>query len=50
MSNEAVQSEMPFAVVFGEQMTEMPRDLYIRRRPWKCSSTHSRGPWTCCCT
>ena len=30
MSNEAaVQSEMPFAVVFGEQMTEMPRDLYI---------------------
>jgi segregation and condensation protein A len=29
VSNEAQQSEMPFAVVFGEQMTEMPRDLYI---------------------
>jgi segregation and condensation protein A len=29
VSNEVQQSEMPFAVVFGEQMTEMPRDLYI---------------------
>jgi segregation and condensation protein A len=29
MSTEALQSEMPFAVVFGEPLTEMPRDLYI---------------------
>jgi segregation and condensation protein A len=29
MSNEAMQAEMPFAVVFGEPLTEMPRDLYI---------------------
>jgi segregation and condensation protein A len=29
MSTEAVQVEMPFAMVLGERMTEMPRDLYI---------------------
>jgi segregation and condensation protein A len=29
LSNEAMQAEMPFAVVFGEPLTEMPRDLYI---------------------
>src|SRR5207344_3575950 len=32
MSNEparVMQQEMPFAMVLGEQMTEMPRDLYI---------------------
>ena len=29
MSGEAMQAEMPFAVVFGEPLTEMPRDLYI---------------------
>jgi len=29
MSNEAEQVEMPFAVVHGEPVTEMPRDLYI---------------------
>ena len=27
--NEAVQVEMPFAMVLGEPLTEMPRDLYI---------------------
>jgi segregation and condensation protein A len=29
MSPEAVQVEMPFAMVLGERLTEMPRDLYI---------------------
>jgi segregation and condensation protein A len=29
MSNEAQQVEMPFAMVLGEPLTEMPRDLYI---------------------
>jgi segregation and condensation protein A len=29
MSVEAVQVEMPFAMVLGERLTEMPRDLYI---------------------
>lgn len=29
MNTEAVQVEMPFAVVLGEPLTEMPRDLYI---------------------
>ena len=25
----AEQSEMPFAIVYGESMTELPKDLYI---------------------
>lgn len=29
MSIEAMQAEMPFAMVFGEPLTEMPKDLYI---------------------
>jgi segregation and condensation protein A len=29
MNMEATQVEMPFAVVMGEPLTEMPRDLYI---------------------
>ncbi len=29
MSTEAMQVEMPFAVVLGEPLTELPRDLYI---------------------
>jgi len=29
MSSEAAQVEMPFAMVLGEPLTEMPRDLYI---------------------
>jgi segregation and condensation protein A len=29
MSTEASQVEMPFAMVLGEPLTEMPRDLYI---------------------
>jgi segregation and condensation protein A len=29
MSTEAMQVEMPFAMVLGERLTEMPRDLYI---------------------
>jgi chromatin segregation and condensation protein Rec8/ScpA/Scc1 (kleisin family) len=29
MTNEVVQVEMPFAMVLGEPLTEMPRDLYI---------------------
>lgn len=27
--NNPIQSEMPFAIVDGEQITEMPKDLYI---------------------
>ncbi|MGC4027779.1 MAG: ScpA family protein [Steroidobacteraceae bacterium] len=29
MTTEAMQVEMPFAVVLGEPLTELPRDLYI---------------------
>jgi chromatin segregation and condensation protein Rec8/ScpA/Scc1 (kleisin family) len=29
MNTETMQVEMPFAMVLGERMTEMPRDLYI---------------------
>jgi segregation and condensation protein A len=29
MNTEALQVEMPFAMVLGERLTEMPRDLYI---------------------
>ncbi|MEO6184801.1 MAG: ScpA family protein [Steroidobacteraceae bacterium] len=29
MNTEAMQVEMPFAMVLGEPLTEMPRDLYI---------------------
>ncbi len=29
MNTEATQVEMPFAMVLGERLTEMPRDLYI---------------------
>ncbi len=29
MNTEAMQVEMPFAMVLGERLTEMPRDLYI---------------------
>ena len=29
MNSEAMQAEMPFAMVLGEPLTEMPRDLYI---------------------
>jgi segregation and condensation protein A len=29
MNTEAMQVEMPFAVVLGEPLTELPRDLYI---------------------
>ena len=28
-SNKPQQSEMPFAIVDGEQITELPKDLYI---------------------
>jgi len=40
----------PLARVYGEAWNELPRDLYIRPRRSRCSSTRSRGRSTCCCT
>jgi segregation and condensation protein A len=33
------QAEMPFAVVDGEAITELPQDLYILRGRWICCFT-----------
>ena len=43
------QREMPFAMVRGEAVTELPKDLYIPRRRLRCFLTPSRGRLTCCC-
>lgn len=49
MDNQAgAQQELPFALVYGEAVTELPLDLYIPRTPWRCFSRRSRGRWTCC--
>ncbi|MCW1937483.1 hypothetical protein OMD46_16245 [Pseudomonas sp. MDMC_285] len=47
-SQAGAQQELPFALVYGEAVTELPLDLYIPRMPWKSSSRPSRGRWTCC--
>ncbi|MCJ7957733.1 MAG: hypothetical protein MUW57_14595 [Pseudomonas sp.] len=44
------QQELPFAMVYGQAVMEMPLDLYIPRMPWKSSSKPSKVRWTCCCT
>jgi hypothetical protein len=42
------QGEMPFAVVEGEPITELPRDLFRRTRS-RCSR-RLKGRSTCCST
>ena len=44
------QGEMPFAVVAGKAVTELPTDLYIPPARWKCSWKPSRVHWTSCST
>jgi len=44
------QAEMPFAVVNGEPMTQLPRDLYIPPQALEIFLEASRVLWTCCCT
>ncbi|WP_191974650.1 hypothetical protein [Pseudomonas protegens] len=44
------QQELPFAMVYGQAVMEMPLDLYIPRMPWKSFSKPSKARWTCCCT
>lgn len=48
-SQAGAQQELPFALVYGEAVTELPLDLYIRRMRWRCFSKPSKGRSTCCC-
>lgn len=41
---------LQLALVYGEAVTELPQDLYIRRTRWRSSSRPSRARSTCCCT
>jgi len=40
---------MPFAVVEGQPIIEMPRICTYRRKRSRCSSRRLRDRWTCCC-
>lgn len=43
------QGEMPFAVVDGEPVTELPRTSTSRHTPCRYSWRHSRDRSICCC-
>ena len=49
-SQAGAQQELPFAMVYGEALTELPVDLYSRRTRLRCFSKPSRARWTCCFT
>ena len=42
------QGEMPFAMVRGEAVTELPKDLYIPPQALEVFSMPSRGLWIYC--
>ncbi|WVV49606.1 hypothetical protein THH46_24365 [Pseudomonas sp. NA13] len=49
-SQAGAQQELPFAMVYGQAVMEMPWTCTFRQMRWKCSSKPSRARLTCCCT
>ena len=50
LSEARAVNQETIALVAGEEIQQLPKDLYIRQKRWKFFSKPSKGPSTFCCT